>query len=48
MNTNPGKKTISLNKLLLKKRKELPPPQKAFKNKKTYSRKNALNETNRD
>lgn len=48
MSTEFKRKILSLNKALLKKRKGLPPPQKAFKSKKTYSRKNALDEPNKD
>ncbi len=48
MNTDRKKKTLSLNEILLKKRKDLPPPQKAFKSKKSYSRKSDPTEDNKD
>lgn len=47
MNAERKKKTLSLNEMLLKKRKTLPPSQKVFKSKKAYSRKSMPDESNK-
>lgn len=48
MKTGTKKKTLSLNEILLKKRKDLPPPQKAFKSKKAYSRNSDQSQADKD